>query len=560
MSTTGIVDLDDDRAADPAVAGAKAASLSATRAAGLPVLPGFVVVIGAGSAAIEAGSRVLAEGGSGAARLFISGRGLDDALASEVVAAGRRLGSRLVVRSSTLGEAEAAWAGAFASYGETAPEELPRAVSGCWASVFTEDALGRARATGVAPGATKMAVLVQPELRPRHGGSASAGDDGTVTVVGTPGHPAAIASGHVAGDTVVVGGDDGVEAVGGQRLSGALVSEVASLARAVRSETGHDLIEWAEDDDGVWLLQARNAVAPAAASAPRPPVATDPRLAAVAGLLALHPGPVGEALVLPWALGLARLPAPETPAPGLDPQRLWERARRAASRLVAQRWDDPSEPQRVLASLRGPDPGATLDRISASAPPDQRLAADVLGALDRLAVVLAERGAITKPSTLRHLPLGAIERLVSRGHESTEASARFGVGRWEPFLYGSVAALGTSVEGDAVVAGTGAGVLRLVGDADDASRFGPREIVVAVYPVNNLAPLLWEAAAIVTVAGGRGAHLFEVAASLGVPAVCGADVAAAFGAPLEDIDAAIRLGAVDGTTGTVSVLTAASAP
>ncbi len=555
----GIVDLDDDRAADPAVAGAKASSLSVTRAAGLPVLPGFVVPAGAATASIEAGSRVLADAGSGAARLLISRRGLDDVLAAELVAAGRRLGSRLVVRSSTRREAEAAWAGAFASYGEIAPQELPRAVSGVWASVFTEDALGRARASGVAPGDTRMAVLVQPELRPRHGGSAATGDDGTVTVVGAPGHPAAIASGHVAGDTVRVAAD-GTVAAPGRRLPGVVVGEVASLARAVRAETGHDLIEWAEDGDGVWLLQARSAAPPGTAPPVRAPVAADPRLASVAGLVARHPGPVGEALVLPWAIGVSELPAPELPPPDADPQRLWDRARRAASHLAAQRWRDAADPQRVLASLRGPDPAAALDRIPAPALGDGRLAADLLGTLDRLAAVLAERGAIPKPSTLRHLALGAIDELVRRGREASGAPVRVGVGRWEPFLYGAVSALGTSVSGDAVVAGTGGGVLRLVGDENDAARFGPREIIVAAYPVTNLAPLLWEAAAIVTVGGGRGAHLFEVAASLGVPAVCGADVAAALGAPLECLEAAMRLGAVDGTTGTVSVLAAGSGP
>ncbi len=77
-------------------------------------------------------------------------------------------------------------------------------------------------------------------------------------------------------------------------------------------------------------------------------------------------------------------------------------------------------------------------------------------------------------------------------------------------------------------------------------RPGPREVLVAPLPLPHLAPLLWHSAALVTSGGTSGAHLFEVARSLGVPAVIGADADA--------LGESGSLVAVDGDTGRVSIL------
>ena len=82
----------------------------------------------------------------------------------------------------------------------------------------------------------------------------------------------------------------------------------------------------------------------------------------------------------------------------------------------------------------------------------------------------------------------------------------------------------------------------------------PRDVIVARQPINNLAPLLWEAAAIVTIGGGPGAHLFEVSSSLSIPTVCGANMEAALGRGIETLASQPALAAVDGTTGTISIL------
>jgi pyruvate,water dikinase len=98
----------------------------------------------------------------------------------------------------------------------------------------------------------------------------------------------------------------------------------------------------------------------------------------------------------------------------------------------------------------------------------------------------------------------------------------------------------------AVSPGIGAGRLRLLRELRTIGRPGPREILATALPLPHLAPLLWHSAALVTAGGASGAHLFEVARSLGVPAVVGVD--------LETLGPAGALVAVDGDTGLVSVL------
>ena len=178
----------------------------------------------------------------------------------------------------------------------------------------------------------------------------------------------------------------------------------------------------------------------------------------------------------------------------------------------------------------------------------------MLGLLDRLGALLAEGGAIPRPATLSHLTLDEVTALCRGGRERV---GHLGRGRWEPFLGSTVSRLGVTIRGTGVVPGSGAGRMRLIRSAEDVASFRPREIVVAAYPINNLAPLLWEAAAVVSLGGGPGAHLFEVAGSLGVPAVCGAAIERAIDAPLGALAATPYLGAVDGATGSVAVLAAA---
>ena len=87
----------------------------------------------------------------------------------------------------------------------------------------------------------------------------------------------------------------------------------------------------------------------------------------------------------------------------------------------------------------------------------------------------------------------------------------------------------------------------------DAQSVGPRRVITAVYPLTNLAPLLWDAAGLITVGGNPGAHLFEVASSLGVPAVCGVDLDQSAGLATAENPQLDIVAAVDGTHGALAL-------
>lgn len=244
----GLVSLDDSVATDPLAVGSKSAALARARHAGLPVLPGYVVPVPASREAVRAGSRALAERGVGAARPAVLGVGVDGE--ADLVEAVRRLGGRVIVRSSSPLEADQRWSGAFSSVGEVGPEDAATAVRACWASAFAPDVLERAADCGVEPEALALGVLIQPELRPSAGGLARVvGDHVQVTKV--DGHPGELLSGWVPGSTSWVPG-------GSERDA-----EVAALALRVAELLGHDTIEWAIDDCLYLLQSSAGPVAPA---------------------------------------------------------------------------------------------------------------------------------------------------------------------------------------------------------------------------------------------------------------------------------------------------------
>jgi hypothetical protein len=141
---------------------------------------------------------------------------------------------------------------------------------------------------------------------------------------------------------------------------------------------------------------------------------------------------------------------------------------------------------------------------------------------------------------------------LDRAIAGTPPALRSGPGRWEPFVAEVVCARGRGTRAAAVSPGAGAGPLHPLPDLRSIGRPGPRSVLAAALPLPHLAPLLWHTAALVTTGGTSGAHLFEVARSLGVPAVIAPDL---------DVSAeAGSLVAVDGDTGRVSVLSVLSVP
>jgi pyruvate,water dikinase len=294
------------RGLDARIAGDKAARLARAAAAGLPVLPGWVVPVAEGGHALSAAAAAVRAGRPAAARRAVLGQRLDDDLAAELREAVTGLGGRVIVRSSSPLEGDPRWSGAFSSVAEVGPGDVRTAVRSCWASAFAVDPLGRLEACGLPPEALELGVLLQPEIRPAAGGvarvtpAASSPRTADVTVEGVLGHPGALLSGWAAAESARVRVSDGRaegEPVGARLPAGSpgaswlpardasrpagrreedgligligqeMVAAVAALAGRAWRLLGDDVIEWAADDGGIWLLQSRRSTTTGRAAA-----------------------------------------------------------------------------------------------------------------------------------------------------------------------------------------------------------------------------------------------------------------------------------------------------
>lgn len=532
-----LFDLGGEDSLDPGRAGSKAAWLARARRAGLPVLPGLVVPAPASLHHMAVGAGALAARGSGGARLAVMAEPLP--FAAGLVEAARSLGDALVARSSTALEQSGQWSGAFTSYLDLSPEDLPKAVAGCWASAFSVDSLERQRTAGVEPGSFPMAVLVQPALAPEAGGVASIDRHGVVTVQGVEGSPAPLLQGWsgaaVARHDGSWQGEELIDLVGPHHLDA-----LAATLRTLQTALGADRMEWALDA-GMWVLQvggeSRDRMRPPPPPAMLPP---DPVLLRVARALLHAPGRLGEELVLPWALG--GLPVPGAASPSGSPEPVALRAR--ASQLAAQVWDLPAEEalraaRATFDELLGPEPGPALARIRSLSRPDRAEASALLADLDQHLGVVAERNGLSHRGLLWHRPL---DRPAEPDVSGGSTGRRVGLGRWEPFLAAVAFACGAHHQGTPAGDGVGAGPAWRVSHPARMGSPPPRQVVVAARALPNAAPLLWDAAGLVTETGSPGAHLFESARSLGVPAVCGLEMP-------DDQDVLV---AVDGYTGVVA--------
>jgi hypothetical protein len=411
-----IHDLDSEAALDPVRVGAKAAWLSRARRAGLPVLTGLVVDAAASRGHMSKGAVNLASRGSGGARLAMTAE--PPPFTDELIARAGRLGETLVARSSTTLEATGDWSGAFTSYLDLSPRDLPRALTGCWASAFSVAALERQQAAGIEPGSFSMAVLVQPALTPEAGGVARVDKDGTVVVTGVKGPPAPLLQGWSAGHEAR-GTEQGWSGDALSTLIGAeVLDQLADVLLTAKAEVGANNCEWGVDGQ-VWILQLGRS--------------DDPQLDSI------EPSPVDPRLV-------------------------------RSARMVAR------HEKELLATT-------TMDR-----------------------------------------------------------GTRFGVGRGEPFVASVILGNGVRFQGIPASPGVGAGLMVRRG-ASDPGPVSPRSVLAAGQPVSNLAPLLWDAAGLVTETGSPAAHLFESARALHVPAVCGVTI------PPGD-----WIVAVDGFTGVVATI------
>ncbi len=547
--------LDDEGALDPRAAGAKAAWLARARQAGLPVLPGLVITSDHAVPYLELGAEQLSLHGSGRARMAITGTPLPGSLCDEVLSRAEAFSAPMVVRSSSALEGSGLWSGAFTSYLDVHHEELPKAVVGCYASVFTQASVERFAAAEVSPAAAAIAALVQPALDPDSGGTARlVGED--VLVAGVKGSPVPLVQGWDPGVHAkvtlegTVQGKAAVDMLGEERLR-----QVAIALRHAQDAIGANSCEWAFQDDTLWLLQLqRFAVEPAAEGIAVTPELRTEAAAAIGRLVRRYPGPLGEALVLPWAIADVGLADIDVVAADLDPHEALHAAVAQAAALTAEVWGVPKpvaaeKSRHTLRLLRSPDAAAAMSRIAGLRPPDRVRAGDALSLLAAARRGLVESGAVAHEASAWHIDEQAARARLA-AHAGSDAVARIGFDRWEPFNATVVTAHGSSVQGTAAAAGVAFGRMCIVTEPGKAAHFRPRDVVVGVHPVPGLAPLLFDAAALITTGGGPAAHLFESARSLGIPAVCATRIEDLVGAELGEVTDDWAL-AVDGTTAVV---------
>lgn len=546
-----LVPLGDARVRDPEIAGQKAADLARAAAAEMPVLPGWVLPLGESAAALALGASAGREASSASSILAVSSAVLDDQLRRELASAVARLGGSAVVRSSSPLEADPRWSGAFATYLDVGADDIEAAVRGCWASVFTRDARARGERMLVDPAGRGIAVLIQPWVAFAGGGVAFIEPDGRIRISATRRAPADLVGGRDAGVTVHLDVDDRPE---GDELpegiAAGAVAAVCRLMREVRKILGDDTIEWGVASGEVTLLQARR-------SAPTRRVTTKTsrsrlrRYPPVAARLALaaatYPGPLGERWVLPWALTFERLPPPAR-VEVRDVAVAIAEAGHLSSELTAPVWQIPPDllDAEIGSSFRavlGPEPFDELERLSTFRGPAPARAARLLGLLAGIGEALHAAGSVPRAEHVWQLSPDDLERAAG----GRVAPPRTGHDRWEPFVFSVTEDRGRRLVGRTASPGIGAG---RAFPLDPSSWMVPplRRVLVVSTVMPQLASLLWGAAGLVARTGSEGAHLFEVARSLGVPAVLGVD-------PGPAVDGVVT---VNGDDGTVSVLEAGS--
>ncbi len=514
-------DLDDPVACNIDASGAKGAGIALAKAAGFPVLDGFVISPSCSEPALARAVDVLDARGTGGARMAIIGLQLDDELLAEISEHASRLQPPLIVRSSSVLEGSGEWSGAFTSVPEILPDEVGQATKSVWATTFSIEVLERFEEAGLVPGSAPMGVLVQSEIKPDFGGAAIVDAAGTVKIDAVKGSPSDLMAGWVAGTRAVfedgvLRGNEAIELMGEDQ-----VMTIAELAMRVQRELGHNLIEWAIVGEETILLQVQDSVVHEVEEAMVIPAALGhPFALDFAKLAHEYPGALGDELVLGWRAAAPELEAiPYTPVG--DRAEVLAEAHAMAATLLTQAWGEPevdaiSHAALVLRRMRSDRPNESIEVLRDLNDVDEEIAARLLGMTDHLIATEVRNG-------------------------------RRGLDRWEPVLAGVVALQGEVHEGEPSVGGVGAGRLVWIGNSKDTSHVRPRDIIVTQYPLQNYSPLLWDAAGVITIGGAPTAHLFEVARSLTVPAVINCPIA-------DIVKQGPVLGMLDGDAGRVALL------
>jgi len=296
-----VVPLGETEAVDPSRFGAKAANLAALGQAGLPVAGGWAVDAQAYRTQLAAlGLEETARGVFSSRdrpqarrhaldmKLGLMERPVAPDLAEPMLAAWRAIrdsGAQGVVRSSALVEDRvgSGFAGQFESFLELRNEgEFLTAVRACWAALWSTRALRYMATHGLDAADTAMALIIQPLVAARvSGGGLSRSADGDRVINAARGPGSAIAQGEVAPDRYVLDLEGTLkESEPGRKYHGlACAHGRAAFSRSLAGkrclddeqiaelglmmEKAQELIgapvevEWAMDETGIKLLQAR---------------------------------------------------------------------------------------------------------------------------------------------------------------------------------------------------------------------------------------------------------------------------------------------------------------
>ena len=299
--TRFILPLASPAACEPDCTGPKASSQARLMQAGLPTPGGFCIgadaywrqiqhlgiadAVRAYAAADETAQRKL----SVEIRLALYQSDLAPDLLAAILAAWWEQQKPAAVRSSALIEdrADSSFAGQFESFlGVREDAEFLTALRACWAALWTTNARRGMAQHDLSPADTAMAVLVQPLVAARaSGGGLSETADGHMLLSATWGLGSTIAQGEVVPDRIVLspqgfvrkneagrkhhreacihGAGTAAQAVPEelQRAPCLEAGQATTLGRLMRKAEdilGHPVeIEWALDDHGFKLLQAR---------------------------------------------------------------------------------------------------------------------------------------------------------------------------------------------------------------------------------------------------------------------------------------------------------------
>lgn len=301
-----LVNLRDPAASDAARFGPKAANQASLRKAGLPIPEGFCLDVAAYQRQLE--SLGLMESARKAATLTgIEARQLvsevriglfDSPIVAEVLdplLEARndlisKTGARTVVRSSALSEdlADSSFAGQYESFLDIDSEEdFLTAIRACWAALWSPRALRYMESHQIDLADTAMGLCIQELIDARSsGGGMSQSADGSMSLTATWGLGTTIAQGEIVPDRYILSADGALlETILG-RTQHSVTCEHHSSARNMAAKTDENFagpcldesqaielggymkraetmmgggveIEWAQDERGTRLLQAR---------------------------------------------------------------------------------------------------------------------------------------------------------------------------------------------------------------------------------------------------------------------------------------------------------------